>query len=92
ERTESVLTAFQYFENAQSLEYIGLSDPDKQAIKDLLIKMLQEIVDNRAARSIEQYDINRIAIDNSPATREEIMTILQAIISGDVTATSVQFQ
>ena len=92
ERTESVLTAFQYFENAQSLKYIGLSDPDKQAIKDLLIKMLQEIVDNRAARSIEQYDITRIAIDNSPATREEIMTILQAIISGDVTATSVQFQ
>jgi len=92
ELRKGTLTAFQYFEEAEKMAYIGLSDPDKQAIKDTLIELLEKIVNKRAARSIQEYDVNRVVLDNSPVTREEIMTILKAIIDEELTATSVRFQ
>lgn len=91
-REESQLVKFQYFEEAGKMEYIGLTDADKQAIKDALIEMLKKVVGKREARSIERYDVNSILFDNTPITRYEIMTILQAIIDEELTATTIRFQ
>jgi hypothetical protein len=95
ERRESVLTAFQYFEKKEDIEYIGLSDPDKKAIMDALILLLKEVMGKqgeRAAKSLDQYEVNRVTMDQSPVSREEIISILQEIIAGRATATAISFQ
>jgi hypothetical protein len=95
ERTKSVLSAFQYFEEREKMEYIGLSDPDKQAIKDALIELLKEVMGRqgeRAARSLDRYELNRVTVDDGPASREEIMSILGEIIAGEATATAINFR
>jgi hypothetical protein len=92
ELVKGTLTQFQYFEYLRGIEYIGLTDEDKKNIKDALIVLLQKLVDKKAANSIENYDVNRVVLDNSPVTREEIMTVLQAIIDDKLTATSIRLQ
>ena len=93
ELREGVITAFQYFDQKSALEYIGLDDADKQKIKDLLIQLLQQIVeDDRAAKSLNPLEVDRITKDNSPVTTDELISILTKILSGEVSATSIQLQ
>jgi hypothetical protein len=96
ERVKGVLTPFQYFEEFEQVEYFGLSDSDKQAIKDLLMEMIAQVIGGRqgqrAARSIEGYDITSIFLDNGVVSREQVMTILQEILDGNIQAKEVRFQ
>jgi hypothetical protein len=71
---------------------LGLSDEDKQDIKDKLIEILQQYVNNRAARSIADYIVNRGVLDNSVVGREEIMTLLLLVEEGAVEINSISLQ
>ena len=96
ERKESVLTAFQYFEEKKDIEYIGLSEPDKKAIMDALIQMLIAVMGEKnggkAAKTLDGYGINSISLDGSPISREEIMCLLEAIIAGRARATEIDLR
>jgi hypothetical protein len=59
---------------------------------DELIIILEELINKRAAKSISAYDIDRIVLDNSVVTREEIMAILLAIKSKQLNVNSVYFR
>jgi hypothetical protein len=95
ERRKSVLTAFQYFEEKKDVEYIGLTDPDKKAIMDVLVQLLKQVMGRqgeRAAKSLDRYEVSRVTVDDSPVSREEIISILQEIIAGRARATAISFQ
>ena len=92
ELVKGPLSAFLYFEDASYVIDLGLSDKDKDKIMDELIIILEELINKRAAKSISAYDIDRIVLDNSVVTREEIMAILLAIKSKQLNVNSVYFR
>ena len=92
ELVKGPLSAFLYFEDASYVIDLGLSDKDKEQIMDELIIILEELINKRAAKSISTYDIDRIVLDNSVVTREEIMAILLAIKSKQLNVNSVYFK
>ena len=92
ERVKSALSQFVYFEELGSVLYLGLSDTNKSAIKDELIAILAELVNKRAAKSIKEYEIVRIVLDNGVVTRDEILAILAAIKEKQVKVNSIYFR
>lgn len=92
ELVKGPLSAFLYFEDASYVIDLGLSDKDKEQIMDELIIILEELINKRAAKSIKAYDIDRIVLDNSVVTREEIMAVLLAIKSKQLEVNSVYFR
>ncbi len=92
ELVKGPLSQFLYFEDASYVIDLGLSDKDKDQIMDELIIILEELINKRAAKSITAYDIDRIVLDNSVVTREEIMAVLLAIKSKQLNVNSVYFR
>jgi len=69
-----------------------LSDADKALITDELIAILTELVNKRAAKSIKEYDLDRIVLDNGVVSRDEIMAILSLIKEKQVKVNSIYFR
>jgi len=92
ERVEGSLSRFLYFQEFSSVQYLGLSDADKNAVKDELIAILAELVNKRAAKSIKEYEIDRIVLDNGVVTRDEVFAILAAIKEKQVKVNSIYFR
>jgi hypothetical protein len=86
------LSRFRYFEEAESVQYLGLSDQDKNRIKDELIIILTELVNKRAAKSIAEYELDRAVLDNNVVTRDEIFAILTAIRAKQLKINSIYFR
>jgi len=86
------LSMFLYLEEGMGLEELGLSDAEKAEILEELIDILKNLVNNRAAKSLRGYDLDRVLLDNSIVTVKEIMAILALIRSGDVQVNSIYFR
>ena len=86
------LSMFLYLEEGMGLEELGLSDAEKAEILEELIDILKNLVNNRAAKSLRGYDLDRVLLDNSIVTIKEIMAILALIKSGDVQVNSIYFR
>jgi len=92
ERVEGPLSRFLYFQEFSSVQYLGLSAADKNTITDELIAILTELVNKRAAKSIKEYEIDRIVLDNGVVTRDEVFAILAAIKEKQVKVNSIYFR
>jgi len=92
ERVEGPLSRFIYFQEFSSVQYLGLSGADKNTIKDELIAILAELVNKRAAKSIKEYEIDRVVLDNGVVTRDEVLAILSAIKEKQVKVNSIYFR
>jgi hypothetical protein len=92
ERVEGPLSRFLYFQEFSSVQYLGLSAADKNTITDELIAILTELVNKRAAKSIKEYEIDRIVLDNGVVTRDEVLAILAAIKEKQVKVNSIYFR
>lgn len=92
ELVKGPLSEFLYFVESADVVYLGLSEEDKAAIMDEIIEILKSFVNKRAARSISGYSIDRIIVDNSPLSREEIMTILMLIKEKELKLNSIYFK
>lgn len=92
ELVKGPLSEFLYFVESADVVYLGLSEEDKAAIMDEILEILQSFVNKRAARSISGYTIDRVVVDNSPMSREEIMTILMLIKERELKLNSIYFK
>jgi hypothetical protein len=86
------LSQFRYYEVAASVQYLGLSEQDKNRIKDELIAILTELVNKRAAKSIAEYELDRVVLDNNVVMRDEIFAILAAIRAKQLEINSIYFR
>jgi hypothetical protein len=86
------LSQFRYYEESASVQYLGLSDQDKNRIKDELIAILTELVNKRAAKSIVEYELDRVVLDNNVVTRDEIFAILTAFRANQLKINSIYFR
>jgi len=91
-KARGALSMFLYLEEGMGLEELGLSDAEKAEILEELIDILKNLVNNRAAKSLRGYDLDRVLLDNSIVTIKEIMAILALIKSGDVQVNSIYFR
>jgi hypothetical protein len=85
-------TEFIYFEELSQVLLLGLSDADKDAIKDAIIALLEEVVNRRAARSIQNYEIDRVVLDGTPIAGPEAIPVIESIADGSSAATSIYFR
>ena len=92
ELVKGPISEFLYFVESADVVYLGLSDEDRAAIMDEVLEILKSFVNKRAARSISGYSIDRVIVDNSPVTREEIMTILMLIKEKELKLNSIYFK
>ncbi len=92
ELVKGPLSEFLYFVESADVVYIGLGKEDKASIMDEVVDILLGFVNKRAAKSIADYDIDRVIVDNSVVGREEIMTILLLIKKGELKLNAVYFK
>jgi hypothetical protein len=85
-------TEFIYFEELSQVILLGLSDECRQRIMDVASEALREIVNPRAARSVQNFAVDRAVLDGTPIDCAEAIPILESIIAGDLNATAVYFR
>ncbi len=83
------ITAFILKQEGSGVRYFGLSEGEKDRIKSELIKLLKTKVDKRAARSIKNYRLNQVVLDNGELSMNEILNILKLLEKGDLKIKSV---
>ncbi len=72
--------------------YFGLSEGEKAQIKARLIKLLKSKINKRAARSIRSFNLDRVLLDNSEISLNEILNILEMLEKGKLKVKSVYFK
>ncbi len=85
-------TEFIYFEELSQVILLGLSDADKAAIKDALLVLLEQVVNRRAARSIQNFEVDRAVLDGTPIAGPEAIPVIESIIAGDSKPISIYFR
>jgi hypothetical protein len=79
ELAKGTLNEFMYSQEGAAGFEQELTEPDKQQIKQELTRILTELFGRKWARSLRNYDIARIVLDQGFISREEVMTILHLI-------------
>jgi hypothetical protein len=85
-------TEFIYYEELSQVILLGLSNADKAAIKDAILALLEQVVNRRAARSIQNYEIDRVVLDGTPIASPEAIPVIESIIDGDSKPISIYFR
>jgi hypothetical protein len=83
------INRFLFFEDLAEVQIVLLSEQDADAIKALLVKILEKYGSRRDAKSIADYLVTRGILDTGTIGREEIMTILMMMESGDIEPDSI---
>jgi hypothetical protein len=86
------LNLFAFLEDGASFRDLGMTEDQKQAILDELAIILKDLISRGASRSILGYDIQRIVMNNSLVTWEEVMAILALIREGKVKVNAIYFR
>ncbi len=76
---KGTLNEFVYSQEGTAGIELVLTEPDKQEIIKELTRVLTELFGKKWARSLRNYDITRIVLDDGFISREEVMTILHLI-------------
>lgn len=79
ELVKGTLNEFMYSQEGTAGFEQELTEPDKQEIKKELTRVLTGLFGKKWARSLRNYDIARIILDEGFISREEVMTILHLI-------------
>ena len=78
-------------EGSTSAKY-GLSNSEKNQIKQRLMKLLRSKVNKRAANSIKRYDLERMLFDNGEISLQEIKSIFKMLENNNLKIKSVSFK
>lgn len=92
ESAKGPLVDFLYFSDISSMIELGLSDEDKNRIKEALIEILSKQGGKRAAKSISDYELARVVLDNSIIPIHEIMAILNLIKDDQVKVKTIDLK
>jgi len=92
ERVKGPLSEFLYLQEGSQPVFLGLSEAEKEAIRAEIYDILFKLINRRAARSILDYDIDRVLFDGSPVSMMEIMAVLDLIKENKITVNAIYFR